>query len=241
VALPAYNEEDNLPGLLDRIRSVLTKSGLTYELVIVDDGSADGTGAVAEEYSRNMPVRVQRHPTNQGLGRTLADALAAAVDLCEDNDVIVTMDADGTHDPVIVPRMAELIGEGYDVVVASRYRPGASVRGVPWNRRILSGAARLLFRVVFPTRGIRDYTSGFRAYKGSALRAAIQAYHGRLVDQEGFQCMADVLLKLRRLGCCFTEVPITLRYDLKQGNSKMKVGVTVLRTLELLVRRRISM
>jgi dolichol-phosphate mannosyltransferase len=125
-------------------------------------------------------------------------------------------------------------------VIASRYRQGSKVHGVPVVRRLLSTGASWLFRLLFPIKGVRDFTCGFRAYSARALRDALTAYEGCLVEDNGFQCMADVLLKLRRLPVSFREVPMTLRYDLKRGASKMKVARTVGRTLRLLLRRRFA-
>jgi dolichol-phosphate mannosyltransferase len=98
--------------------------------------------------------------------------------------------------------------------------------------------ASWLFRVVFPIKGIKDYTSGYRAYKAGVLQDALN-HDPAFFDQEGFQAMVDVLLKLRRdHTLIFGEAPLILRYDMKEGESKMDVGATVSNTLKLMVRRR---
>jgi dolichol-phosphate mannosyltransferase len=150
------------------------------------------------------------------------------------------MDADDTHAPGLILRMVRMITEGHDVVIASRYRPGARTVGVPWPRRLLSRAGSLLFRVFLPIDGVRDFTCGYRAYRAEVIQRALAEHGARLVDQDGFQCMVDLLLKLRGRGLVFGEVPVVLRYDLKQGASKMKVARTAASTLALLVRRRLS-
>jgi dolichol-phosphate mannosyltransferase len=241
VVLPAYNEEANLGPLLKRIDEAMADDALAYEVIVVDDGSADRTADVARELSATLPVRVERHAVNQGLGATIRDGLRVAATVCGDKDVVVTMDADNTHTPALILRMVRAIREGNDVVVASRYQPGSYVRGVPAHRNLLSLAASWLFRAVFPTRGVRDYTSGYRAYRGQVLRDAFTRYGDAFVDQEGFQCMVDILLKLREMDVIFNEVPLILRYDNKEGASKMNVVRTARKTLELLVRRRLGM
>jgi len=124
------------------------------------------------------------------------------------------------------------------VVIASRYQPGSRVYGLSMNRRIVSLVASLLMRVLFPTPGVSDYTCGYRAYRAEALQQAYSQYGDTLVDQDGFQCMVDILLKLRKLPLIFGEVPLILRYDLKRGQSKMRMMKTSMNTLRLLWRRK---
>jgi dolichol-phosphate mannosyltransferase len=126
------------------------------------------------------------------------------------------------------------------VVIASRYRAESRVYGVPILRRVMSRAASLLMRLVFPIRGVRDFTCGYRAYRADVLRRAIDRYQGEFVNQDGFQCMVDILLKLRPLHLIFGEVPLLLRYDRKGGESKMRVAHTAKNTLVLLWRRRLG-
>lgn len=150
------------------------------------------------------------------------------------------MDADDTHAPSGIIGLVSGIDRGHDVFIASRYQEGAVVVGVPWSRRFLSYAASLLFRTIFPIRGVRDFTCGYRAYRADVLRQAALRYRQDFVNQDGFQCMVDVLLKLSRMNLRFGEAPLILRYDRKGGKSKMKVFRTVRKTLVLLLKRRIG-
>ena len=240
MALPAFNEEEALPELLERIGEAFADSNLPYEVVIVDDGSSDDTAKIASQMSFQMPVHLVQHEVNQGLGVTLRDGLREAVDRAGERDIIITMDADNTHPPGLIDRMVRMIHEGCDVVIASRFQPGARVVGVPFERHLLSVAARFLFTLLFPTRGVRDYTSGYRAYRASVIRAAFAEYGDGFVGETGFSCMADVLLKLRKQGALFGEAPLRLRYDQKGGESKMRVFRTIWLTLKLLGRHRLG-
>jgi dolichol-phosphate mannosyltransferase len=240
LTLPAFNEEESLPELLERVGEAFADSGIPYEVVIVDDGSSDDTAKIASSMSFQMPIHLIQHRVNQGLGVTIRDGLREAVDRAGDRDIIVSMDADNTHPPGLIARMVQLISEGCDVVIASRFQPGARVLGVPFERHILSIGARLLFTGMFPTRGVRDYTSGFRAYRTSVLRRAFDEHGENLVSETGFSCMAELLLKLRKQGAVFGEVPLLLRYDQKGGESKMKVLRTIWLTLKLLGRQRVG-
>lgn len=240
VVLPAYNEESRLPALLARIHDSMEEAGLDYQVILVDDGSTDRTGEIAKAWSAGHPLRYSRHPQNRGLGSTIRDGLAEAASLAKGEDVVVTMDADDTHTPGLILRMSRMIAEGYDVVIASRYQRGSRTVGVPLSRRFLSWAGSMLFRVVLPVRGVRDFTCGYRAYRAAVIQSAIAEYGPAFVDQEGFQCMVDILLKLRGRPLIFGEVPMVLRYDRKRGASKMDVGGTAAATLGLLLRRRLG-
>lgn len=241
VVLPVYNEEVNLSGLLPGLAESLTDAFLNFQVLVVDDGSSDRTAAILKEQETHLPLRVYTHEQNQGLGATIRDGLYYANQIAAPKDVIVTMDADETHAPGLIIRMVRMIKEGHDVVIASRYQRGARVIGLAWHRRWISYAASALMRIVFPTPGLRDYTCGYRAYRADVLSKAIRAYGDHFVDQEGFQCMVDILLKMRRLpNLVFGEVPMILRYDLKRGKSKMRILSTAWKTLRLLAQRRLG-
>ena len=97
---------------------------------------------------------------------------------------------------------------------------------MPLHRKVLSVAASALFRVLFPTPGVRDFTCGYRAYRASVLKRAMDRYGDSLFEFDGFQCMVDLLLKLRKIGARFAEVPVVLRYDLKQGlAARRRIGL----------------
>lgn len=240
IVLPAFNEELGLPRLLDRIDEAMEESRLHFEVLLVDDGSTDDTTGVGEIWANKIDLQIQGHETNQGLGATLRDGVQWACSLAQPDDIIVTLDADNTHTPELIVRMVRMIREGHDVVIASRFARGARVRGVPGSRRFMTLAARLIFKVVFPIRGVKDYTCGYRAYRAGLLQQAI-GDDPEFFDQDGFQVMVDILLKLRRLpGLIFGEAPLILRYDLKEGASKMNLAATARKTLSLILTRRFA-
>lgn len=241
MVLPAYNEEKNLPDLLSSLEltfGILSRLGYEREYVIVDDGSKDGTPVIIREWQQQLPITVITHDPNQGLGITMRDGLGRASELADKDDVIFAMDADNTHPAGLMVPMAQKIIEGNDVVIASRYRPGAGVVGVSWLRKLMSTGVRVLFQLVFPIQGVRDYSCGYRAYRARVLQEAFDRYGESFIEYRGFHCMVDILLKLSRMKVIMNEVPMILRYDLKGGESKMRVGTTVFNTLKLLVRRR---
>jgi dolichol-phosphate mannosyltransferase len=240
VVLPVYDEAEHLERLLDRIDEALAEAAIPYRAILVDDGSRDETPAIIERARARLPLVALRHERNQGLGAAIRDGLAQAARSAEDRDILVTMDADDTHTPGLIRRMVRMVEEGHDVVIASRYRPDSQTVGVPGYRRLLSRAASLLFRTMFPIRGVRDYTCGFRAYRAGVIREVLDEHGEGFFDQDGFQCMVDILLKLRGRGLIFGEVPFVLRYDQKAGGTKMQIGATIGRTLLLAARKRIG-
>jgi dolichol-phosphate mannosyltransferase len=240
VVLPAYNEADSIGAVIRSLERAGLDSGLRMHAIVVDDGSRDSTGEVVRAHDGQLEITLIQHGTNLGLGAALRSGLLRAIDMAGDSDVIVTMDADDTHTPGAIMEMVAKIDAGFDVLIASRYRPGAQVVGVPASRRFLSYAASLIFRIIFPITGVRDFTCGYRAYRASVLKRATSRYRQEFVNQEGFQCMVDILLKLSRMNLRFGEVPLVLRYDRKSGKSKMRVLRTIWKTLALLFRRRLG-
>lgn len=243
MALPAYNEECGLPPLLASLEAVfdeLSQSGFGHSYVFVDDGSTDDTLKIIKEHAEKMPIGLVMHKKNKGLGPTIRDALKKASEMADAEDIIFSMDADNTHPAELMIPMVKKIEEGFDVVIASRYRPGAKVVGLSGLRRLMSIGARILFQIVVPIPGVRDYTCGYRAYRAGLLKKAFATYGDAFVEHHDFQSTAEILLKLSTFQVTMTEVPMVLRYDLKGGASSMRVGATVLHTLKLLAKRRLE-
>ncbi|MGH7751852.1 MAG: glycosyltransferase, partial [Gemmatimonadales bacterium] len=235
--LPAFNEGSNLPPLLRGLTAALDPAGLSYSVLVVDDGSTDDTAAVAGAAGALLPVRVVRHERNRGLAAAITTGLATLLPQADPEDVIVTMDADNTHPAQLIPLMVTEIERGADLVIASRYAPGGREEGVPPLRRLLSRGIGLLMRLRFGLRGVRDYSSGYRAYRVGLLTAAAGRYGDRLIESRGFTVMAELLLKLQPLRPRAAEVPLRLRYDLKRGASKMRLIDTIKGYLGLLLSR----
>jgi dolichol-phosphate mannosyltransferase len=238
IVLPAYNEQDALPALIDSLVESFSEEQKDFSIIVVNDGSQDKTGEVIEAYSRNSPVIALHNEKNMGLAETMRKGLLEAVKRSSAKDIIVTMDADNTHPAGLALRMMRLIREGNDVVIASRYRENSHVIGLVFYRRWLSRSASIVFRLFFPIRGVRDYTCGYRAYRAAIIKQLIERYGQEFISERGFSCIVDILLRLRPMHPVISEVPLVLRYDLKPGFTKMKVLQTIWDTLWLLVRRR---
>jgi dolichol-phosphate mannosyltransferase len=237
IVLPAYNEEQDLPALLARIEETLSHQSFRYQVIVVDDGSKDRTAEIAREAATRMPLRLVQHEVNRGLGMAMQTGLREA---SKSADAIITMDSDNSHDPANVPAMIRLLEAGSaQVVIASRFQKGSVVRGVPLYRQALSIGCFLLMKTVVPFANVRDYSAGFRAYHSSIIQRMILAYgKDKLVEESGFVCMLEILLKLRAIGATAAEIPYTLRYDLKAGASKLRIFRTLKRYLAVVNRYR---
>jgi dolichol-phosphate mannosyltransferase len=226
IILPAYNEEQDLPKLLENIRTTMVGMPFGYHVVVVDDGSKDRTADIAREYAASMPVKLVQHVVNKGLGEGLQTGLREGWLIGE---VVVVMDADNSHDPVYIQDMVKIIREGdADVVIASRFQRGSIVQGVPFYRQVLSWGCFLMMKTLMPYRNVRDYSTGFRAYRSLTIGRLIQeSGEGPLIKESSFACMLELLLRLRWFGARASEIPYTLRYDLKVGVSKLRVWRTI--------------
>jgi dolichol-phosphate mannosyltransferase len=212
-----------------------------HKIVVYDDGSDDRTVEEVRSCTKDAPLELIEGKVNQGLASAMRNLIEHVVSSdAKMEDIIVVLDADETHNPEHIIKMVDRIHDGFDVVVASRFRADSRVVGVPVYRQMLSMGASILMKTLFPIKGIRDYTCGYRAYRVDILQKAKGKFGDRLFEGKGFSCMAELLIKLRSLNLLAVEVPIVLRYDLKLSKSKLPLAVTIISTLKILIRLRFS-
>ena len=212
--IPTYNERDNLP---DLVRTVLADP--TFAVMVVDDGSPDGTGALADGLAREFPGRVDVvHRTGpRGLGRSYVEGLQRAL-ATSDADLICQMDADWSHDPKYLPAMVDAC-ENHDVVIGSRYLRGVSVVNWPLQRLVLSTFANRYIRLVTGLRP-HDCTSGFRCWR----RQALATLPLDRVVSDGYAFLTEMLFQAQTRGARIGEVPIVF-VERRMGASKLSGGV----------------
>ena len=213
VIVPTYNERDNLPVLAAGLMQYPNVS-----MLIVDDQSPDGTGAVADALARAHPGRIDvlHRTANRGLGRSYVDGIRAA--LQRPVDVICQMDSDLSHDPRHL-RRSDRGTDRADVVIGSRYIPGGAIVNWPLRRRVLSRFANAYIRVI--TRlDARDCTSGYRCWRREALARVPLDRTG----SEGYSFLVEMLFAASAAGLTCTEVPITF-VERRQGESKLSRAV----------------
>ena len=219
VVLPTYNEATNLPVVVNALFG-LALTGL--RLVVVDDNSSDGTGAVAEElavrHGRDRMSVVHR-PEKQGLGRAYVDGMSRAIR--GDAEFVVQMDSDLSHRPEYLPQMlGALLSSNADVVIGSRYIAGASLsQRWPWHRKLLSSFANAYARA-FLRPGIRDVTAGFKLWRSAALHDIDLGS----VRSKGYSFQVEMSHRAVRGGLKVLEVPIHFA-DRAAGQSKLNLRV----------------
>lgn len=220
VVVPTYNESESLPGL---VRELLALPTDRLEVLVVDDNSPDGTGELAEDLARSTQgrVRVLHRPGKEGLGRAYAAGMAHA--LACGADVVVQMDADGSHPVTAIEPMVAALGEhAAAVAVGSRYVRGGSVdERWPWHRRMLSAGANAYVRRVLGL-SVQDATAGFKAWDAEVLRLL----EPETVMSNGYSFQVEMAQRVTTAGLRSVEVPIHF-VDRTEGTSKMSLGVQV--------------
>lgn len=245
LGLPAFNEEAAIAPLFAKIcrsRKHLVQSGIAKDLHIIfyDDGSTDQTVKELKKNRNGLNVTLLSPRQNGGLGRALQGIITNFLDQAAPDDVLVVMDTDDTHDPSQIADLLHRMEEKQEhVVVASRYRKGAFISGVPMNRQLLSLGFAVLVKVFLPIKGVRDYSCGYRAYAYTALASA-NTPSGFPLTEPGFASMPEVLMRLRGSDLRFGEVPLRLAYDQRLTESKMRAWQNTTRLLKCLVSWRLS-
>ena len=215
--VPTYNEAENVRTITAGILESLPAA----TVLVVDDGSPDGTGGIADELAVADPrIRVRHRPEKQGLGRAYLDGFGVA--LAGGAQIVIQMDADWSHDPAALPSLIGPIAGGTaDLVIGSRYTKGGGVVDWGLGRRIISRGGSIFARSVLRL-GPRDLTGGFKAWRASTLAAI--PFDG--VHAGGYVFQIEMTFRASRLGARVAETPITFR-DRRVGQSKMSRRIVV--------------
>lgn len=212
VVIPTYNEADNLEPIVARVLATVPEG----HVLVVDDLSPDGTGDIADRLAAEDPrVHVLHHGEKAGLGAAYIAGFAWG--LAAGHDVLVEMDADGSHAPEQLPRLLNALGgaDGVGLVLGSRYVPGGAVVNWPLSRQVLSRGGNAYARMALGL-GLRDVTGGFRAYRREVLESIDYA----AVASQGYCFQVDLARRVLAAGFRVVEVPITF-VERERGESKM--------------------
>ena len=216
VVVPTYNERDNLEPLLMRLHATLPD----VDALVVDDGSPDGTGELADKLAADDPrIRVLHRPAKAGLGAAYLAGFGTA--LAGGYRLVVEMDADGSHAPEDLPTLLAALehGDGADVVLGSRYVPGGRVVNWPAYRNWISRGGNLYSRLALGV-GVRDITGGYRVFR----REVLEALPLDAVESQGYCFQVDLAWRALQAGFRVVEVPITFT-ERERGASKMSNGI----------------
>jgi len=216
VVLPTYNESENIDTFLRAVR----KAAPTTDVLVVDDNSPDGTGRLADALGEELGrVEVLHRAAKDGLGSAYRAGFAMVLD--GRYDIVISMDADMSHDPDQLSRFIELVADGADVVIGSRYVLGGGTTDWPMHRQLLSKWGNVYTRSVLGV-DARDCTSGYRAYRATSL-AAIDPTS---TTADGYAFLTELVRRLTRDGATIVETPIIFR-DRTHGKSKMSGRIIV--------------
>lgn len=229
VTLPTYDERENL----ERIATAILEALPEATLLVVDDGSPDGTGILADTLAGVEPrLHVMHRAAKEGLGAAYRDAFRWALDHPETR-AVVQMDADFSHDPADLPRLLAPLMTGSDLVLGTRYMPGGGTVGWPLRRKLVSRAGTIFARTMLLL-PYRDLTGGFKAWR----RELLEAIRLRQANASGYGFQIETTWWAHRRGAVITQVPIIFRERLV-GSSKMSGGIIV-EALRLVLRLRLE-
>jgi dolichol-phosphate mannosyltransferase len=216
VVIPTYNERENIEPMASAVLRALPDA----DLLVVDDASPDGTGELADRLARGSArIAVLHRPRKEGLGPAYREGFTWA--LARPYERVIEMDCDFSHDPADLPRLVAESRRGADLVIGSRYIPGARIVGWPPHRHLLSAAANGYARLLLG-RAVRDWTSGFKCFRRSALEPVIEG--PALANGYVFQVQGTY--RVLRRGLRVVEVPIIFR-ERTRGASKVRYNSAV--------------
>lgn len=210
VIVPTYNESETLEHVIKRLFDATTD----VHLLVVDDRSPDGTAGIARSYAEQHPgmITVLERKDKKGLGSAYVDGFRWALE--HGYPAVVEMDADGSHDPSVVPRLIDALA-GADLAIGSRYVAGGGVRNWSRARQLLSSAGNMYARILLGLH-VRDSTSGFRAYRAEMIGHLLA---GR-IRSDGYAFQVEMTRRVRNSGGTVVEIPITFE-EREAGRSKM--------------------
>ncbi len=219
VIIPTYNEKENIPRMLETVMALQPQRGEAFHVLVVDDGSPDGTADLVRHAADQHPGRIHLLERSGKLGLGTAYIAGFKWGLKEGYDYLFEMDADFSHNPKDLERLREACMDGAGVAVGSRYTTGGGVSNWPWHRIAMSYGASLYVNSILRL-GVKDPTAGFKCYRAQTLRTI------RLdrIHFVGYAFQIEMKYNAKRLGFPIVEVPITF-IDRELGTSKMSLNI----------------
>ena len=225
---PFYNEEEFLAKFIDdlgkKAKQIATEG---FKIILVNDGSRDKSSKIAQSLKKRYPIIIISYDKNKGVDVAFKLGFEKIFQIAKNRDLIITLESDNTSDLSILDEMIQKSRNGVDVVLASCYAKGGGVYGTGIFRQGGSKIVNLLIYFLFPINGVKTYSSFYRTYNVGTFKKAWKAYSGKLINQKGFVCMVEMLIKLSKLPLKIEEVPMVLRWEGRRGKSKMKISKTL--------------
>ena len=228
--LPAYNES-GIGMTITNLEQFCLAQCIESRIILVDDGSNPKLESYLEKELENYAnFTLIRLDENQGPGKAFGKAFQFLPKKLHSDDVVVTLEADGTSPLSILPEMLERLKsrtKSYELVLASPYVIGGSIENTSWLRRVMSYLANEIFRNLLDLRGIWTISSFYRVYSHLAINELREIYGDSIIVMDGFECMVEMLWKCKQIGLTICEIPSVVDCAIREGRSKMKVFKTI--------------
>lgn len=235
VVIPVLDEAPNLARLFAGLRITADElRDLQLTVVLVDDGSSDGTGVAAPTHAAGLDLTVLVHETNRGPGAAFATAFAHLAGRLRPQDFVLTMEGDNTSRTELIGAMLHRSREGHDAVFASPYMYGGGIVHTNAARVLVSHIANSIVKELLGVRGLLTVSSFFRLYRADAIQRLQERYGPRILERAGFESMVELVMKLIYLRMSISEVPMVLDSSRRAGRSKLNVRRTAIGYVALL-------
>ncbi len=227
IILCAFNEAQNLKTLLPNINREVKKITNDYEIILCLDGGYDETPQLIAKLS--YPIKILEPQNQCGLGLAYKRIFLDIIKNCTDDDLIISLDADNTHNPSQINDLVQLCQqEKLDLAIASRFCTASVTNDFPFYRKCISKITSLVLQTIFPIKKIsggkiQDYSSGYRAYSAKKLRELYQIHQDKFITEKDFIYTCEILLNLAQINARIDELPLIYDYGKKIGESKLKI------------------
>ncbi len=234
----AFNEAENLGKFLVNLNHELNILGEDFEIISCLDGSNDASSRILTDFN----VKILPQKNVRGLGLAYKRLFDEMIDSCRDEDLIISLDADNTHNPNQIPQMLEHFKENnLDVLIASRFLNLSIMKAFPWHRKFISKTTSLLLQNLFSIKRIngeklQDYTSGYRIYSAKKLKELFATKKNKFITEPEFTYTCELLINLSRVNSRFDEIEISYDYSEKLGKSKLRIMRNFWRLIVLLTK-----
>lgn len=227
IVVPVFNEALNLARLFEGLRlAALDAAAFEVHVVLVDDGSTDGTPDLARELAAGLDLTVLTYGGNRGPGYAFGSAFAYLAGQIGPDDLVLTMEGDNTSRTELIAAMLRRIDEGHDTVFASPYMYGGGILHTRPTRVLVSHIANTIVKELFGVHGVLTVSSFFRLYRGASLLRLQACYGDQIVERDGFESMIELVMKMMYLKMSISEVPMVLDTTRRAGKSKMNTTRT---------------
>lgn len=239
----AYNEEQSLPEFITNLTHELKSLNREFEIIACLDGSQDGSLQFLINSQKLYPIKILEIKNQRGLGLAYKRLFLHVIKNSSNEDLIISLDADNTHNPAQISEMIEYYEKhSLDFLVAARFCSNSVMRKFPLHRQFISKSISILLQILFPIKKIsdanlRDYTSGYRIYKAEKLKKLFTIIQDNFITEPEFTYTCELLINLSRLNLRVDEIAISYDYDKKIGKSKLRIFRNFRRLIILLIKQ----